>query len=125
MRQETLIKAFFIYCLLYTSKTLLAGNLYCAHCGIRLSGFWHKDRYRLADGTVKEVMAPKYNCYAKGLKVRPCDGQQLYKAEIVDEIVEGIAKDIFAMISRMPKDPTIEAPVSYTHLDVYKRQTSC
>ena len=55
------------------------------------------------------MMAPKYNCYAKGLKVRPCDGQQLYKAEIVDEIVEGIAKDIFAMISRMPKDPTIEA----------------
>ena len=54
-------------------------------------------------------MAPKYNCYAKGLKVRPCDGQQLYKAEIVDEIVEGIAKDIFSMISRMPKDPTIEA----------------
>ena len=91
------------------NKTLLAGNLYCAHCGTRLSGFWHKDRYRLADGTVKEVMAPKYNCYAKGLKVRPCDGQQLYKAEIVDEIVEGIAKDIFAMISRMPKDPTIEA----------------
>ena len=41
--------------------------------------------------------------------MRPCDGQQLYKAEIVDEIVEGIAKDIFAMISRMPKDPTIEA----------------
>ncbi|VYU01903.1 Recombinase [uncultured Clostridium sp.] len=93
------------------NKTLLAGNLYCAHCGTRLSGFWHKDRYRLADGTVKEVMAPKYNCYAKGLKVRPCDGQQLYKAEIVDEIVEGIAKDIFAMISRMPKDPTIEAQV--------------
>ena len=91
------------------NKTLLAGNLYCAHCGTRLSDFWHKDRYRLADGTVKEVMAPKYNCYAKGLKVRPCDGQQLYKAEIVDEIVEGIAKDIFAMISRMPKDPTIEA----------------
>lgn len=91
------------------NKTLLAGNLYCAHCGTRLSGFWHKDRYRLAEGTVKEVMAPKYNCYAKGLKVRPCDGQQLYKAEIVDEIVEGIAKDIFAMISRMPKDPTIEA----------------
>lgn len=46
------------------NKTLLAGNLYCAHCGTRLSGFWHKDRYRLADGTVKEVMAPKYNCYA-------------------------------------------------------------
>ena len=25
----------------------------------------------ISDGTVKEVMAPKYNCYAKGLKVRP------------------------------------------------------
>lgn len=76
------------------NKTLLAGNLYCAHCGTRLSGFWHKDRYRLADGTVKEVMAPKYKLHMQmGLKVRPCDGQQLYNAEIVDEIVEGISKD--------------------------------
>ena len=38
-----------------------------------------------------------------------CIRDRLYKAEIVDEIVEGIAKDIFALISRMPKDPTIEA----------------
>lgn len=76
----------------HTIRRFWRENLYCAHCGTRLSGFWHKDRYRLRMERIKEVMAPKYNCYAKGLKVRPCDGQQLYKAEIVDEIVEGSPK---------------------------------
>lgn len=90
------------------NPTLLAGMVYCAHCGARLSAFEHKDRYKLADGTVVEKVAPKYNCYQKSQKLRACDGQQLYKAEIVDSIVLQIAREIFEQIRRQPRDRTTE-----------------
>lgn len=90
------------------NPTLLAGLVYCAHCGARLSAFEHKDRYKLADGTVVEKIAPKYNCYQKSQKLRPCDGQQLYKAEIVDAIVLQLAREIFEQIRSQPRDRATE-----------------
>lgn len=41
--------------------TLLAGIVYCAHCGAKMSGFMHKDRYKRRDGTVVEALKPKYS----------------------------------------------------------------
>ena len=36
------------------NPTLLAGIVRCAHCGAKMSAFLHTDRYKLADGTVRE-----------------------------------------------------------------------
>ena len=63
---------------------LLAGIVVCAHCGAKMSAFLHKDRYKLADGSIKENVQAKYNCYQRGQRLRPCDGQALYLAERVD-----------------------------------------
>ena len=63
------------------NPTLLAGIVYCAHCGAKMSGFMHKDRYKLADGTIREKVQPKYNCFQRAQKSRggrDCDGQSLY-----------------------------------------------
>ena len=46
--------------------TLLAGIVYCAHCGAKMSGFMHKDRYKLRDGTVVEALKPKSGHPASG-----------------------------------------------------------
>ena len=63
---------------------ILAGLVHCAHCGARMSGFIHRDRYKKKDGTVVENRKPKYNCFQR---LRDCDGQALYLADRVDGIV--------------------------------------
>lgn len=90
------------------NTTLLAGIVYCAHCGARMSGFMHNDRYKLADGTTREKLQAKYNCYQKSQKLRDCDGQQLYRAEIVDSIVLELVHGFFERIRQEPRDRTIE-----------------
>ena len=62
------------------NPTLLAGIVVCAHCGAKMSAFLHTDRYKLADGTIREKVQAKYNCYQRGQKLRACDGQSLYLA---------------------------------------------
>lgn len=76
-----------------------------------MSAIEHKDRYRFADGTVVEKMAPKYFCFQKSQKLRDCQGQQLYNAEIVDGIVLQIAYELFQQIKRQPRDHTTEQTI--------------
>ena len=91
------------------SDLLLAGNVYCACCGTRMSGFHHKDSYtRKRDGVTVYHNIPKYLCYAKSQHLRECTGQQLYKADIVDKIVEDAARDMFETFRGLPKDTTLE-----------------
>ena len=66
---------------------ILAGLVHCAHCGARMSGFIHCDRYKKKDGTVVENRKPKYNCFQRAQRLRDCDGQALYLADRVDGIV--------------------------------------
>ena len=87
---------------------LLAGIIVCAHCGAKMSAFLHKDRYKLADGTIKENVQAKYNCYQRGQHLRPCDGQALYLAERVDAIVLDLVDQMFQQIQREPYDRSIE-----------------
>ena len=87
------------------NPTLLAGIVYCAHCGAKMSGFMHKDRYKLADGTIREKVQPKYNCFQRAQKNkggRDCDGQSLYLAETVDAIVLEVVRKVFAQIKDTP-----------------------
>ena len=87
------------------NPTLLAGIVYCAHCGAKMSGFMHTDRYKLADGSIREKVQPKYNCFQRGQKNkggRDCDGQALYLAERVDAIVLQAVSKIFEQIRDTP-----------------------
>lgn len=87
------------------NPTLLAGIVYCAHCGAKMSGFMHTDRYKLADGSIREKVQSKYNCFQRGQKNkggRDCDGQALYLAERVDAIVLQAVSKIFEQIRDTP-----------------------
>lgn len=93
------------------NSTLLAGLVYCAHCGARMSGFVHKDRYKRRDGTVVEEMKPKYNCFQRAQHLRECDGQALYLADRVDAIVLAVVREIFDSIRREPRDKLLEQKI--------------
>ena len=58
-----------------SSKALLTGLVYCAHCGNRLSLTSSGRTHTYADGhTVKEVR-PRYSCFYKIRHPGDCDGQ--------------------------------------------------
>ena len=73
-----------------------------------MSGFMHRDRYKLRDGTVVESVKAKYNCFQRAQKLRDCDGQALYLADRVDGIVLEAVRELFAAIQRAPRDKVLE-----------------
>lgn len=90
------------------NPTLLAGIIVCAHCGAKMSAFLHTDRYKLADGSIREKVQAKYNCYQRGQHLRECDGQSLYLAERVDGVVLALVDQMFQQIKQEPYDRSIE-----------------
>lgn len=93
------------------NNTLLAGIVYCAHCGARMSGFMHMDRYKLKNGKVVEALKPKYNCFQRAQHLRKCAGQALYLADQVDAIVLNVARELFGSIQRSPRDRMMEEKI--------------
>ena len=76
-----------------------------------MSGFMHTDRYTLADGSIREKVQPKYNCFQRGQRNkggRDCDGQALYLAERVDAIVLKIVEEVFEKIRDTPYSQVAE-----------------
>lgn len=90
------------------NPTLLAGLVVCAHCGKRMSAFMHTDRYKLANGTIREKVQPKYNCFQRGQGYTQCDGQSLYLAQRVDAAVLDVVNAIFTSLRETPYDKSIE-----------------
>ena len=106
------------------NDTLLAGLVYCAHCGSKMSGFVHHDRYKLKDGTVKEVLKPKYNCYQRAQKLRECDGQALYMADRVDGIVLEVVRELFSSICCAPRDKLLEQKIRQEYQEKRKQKAT-
>lgn len=71
-------------------QAMLSGNVFCAHCGGRLTTIRYRDSYTRADGTEYSVDQIKYSCYHKSRKLCKCDGQTTYQADRVDETIRQI-----------------------------------
>ena len=77
----------------------------------RIEAVMHTDRYKLADGSIREKVQPKYNCFQRGQRNkggRDCDGQALYLAERVDAIVLKIVEEVFEQIRDTPYSQVAE-----------------
>lgn len=89
-------------------KTLLSGNIYCAHCGSRLVASSAVYSYTLKDGAVKRSQFMRYSCYHKVRKLNDCDGQSVYSASKVDNLVLSAVKKYFAQITEKSMDEALE-----------------
>jgi Mg2+ and Co2+ transporter CorA len=101
-------------------NTLLSGNVFCGHCGARLTVTTNGKKH-IQRGDEGTVITPKmrYVCYNKTRHPHLCDGQTGYTSSKLDSMVEQIAKHIFEQIKECPEDDLIEA--RYTeHLDECK-----
>lgn len=90
-------------------KTLLSGNIYCAHCGCRLATTSYTERYRRKDGSLYEKMSSRYVCYHRSRGLNDCDGASTYIAEKIDRAVISAMRQIFDCISGCPQEEKIHA----------------
>ena len=81
----------------------MSGNIFCAHCGGRITTTHHKDHYFRKDGSEYLKDELKYRCYHKANKLCECDGQTNYIAAKVDEAVCQIMRQLFANMAGAPE----------------------
>lgn len=70
----------------YREEVLLPEQVYCMHCGRRLTITCNVKKALRADGTVATYRRLKYICINKS-SLHPCNGQRSYSANLVDDLV--------------------------------------
>jgi len=90
-------------------KALLSGNVFCAHCGGKLTTIRYRDRYLRKDGTEYSIDQIKYSCYHKSRKLCQCEGQSTYLVERVDAAILEVMQSLFENMSGAPEEEKLQA----------------
>lgn len=86
-------------------NSLLAGNIFCGHCGSRLSITTCGQGRPHRDGT--DTIRTRYCCQTKTRKHGQCDGQTGYTVHKVDRIIESIIHDVFAKVRSISREEVL------------------
>ena len=92
-------------------RSLLAGMIFCGHCGCRLCVTTSGKGRRRADGTDERRM--RYTCQTKSRTHGDCDGQTGYTVSKLDEAIDTILRGVFARVNGISRDEIITACQSY------------
>lgn len=90
-------------------KSLLSGNIFCGHCGGRLTPTTSGKKLKYVDGIAQGKKKHYYVCYNKSRKRCECDGQYSYMTHIIDEIVEGTVKRLFSKLTDSPNEAIVDS----------------
>lgn len=91
-------------------KSLLAGNIFCGHCGARLCITTSGKGRRRQDGT--DVVRMRYTCQTKSRTHGECDGQTGYTVEKLDAMIGSIIQGIFSRVRSLNRKDVVNACVS-------------
>ena len=80
-------------------KSLLVGNIYCAHCGNRLTLTTSGRNKKMPDGTIQKEVRMRYQCHYNVRHPGECDGQSGYSVMKVDGIVDQLIRMKFSEIA--------------------------
>lgn len=90
-------------------KSLLVGNVFCGHCGNRLT-LTTSGRNRVhADGTIYHDVRMRYQCHYKVRHPGDCDGQSGYGVKKLDGLVDKIVRLKFAQVKSVSEEELIGA----------------
>ena len=89
-------------------SSLLSGNIFCGHCGARMTVTTNGKKYERKDGSVLVTPRTRYVCYNRTRHNHLCSGQTTYTVHRVDEIVNTVARSLFKQINDIPKKVLIE-----------------
>lgn len=87
--------------------SLLAGNVFCGHCGARLSLTTNGKGRPKSDGT--DTIRVRYVCQTKTRKHEPCGGQTGYTKHILDGMINDIVHEIFRKVTSLSKAEILNA----------------
>jgi len=88
-------------------QSLLSGNIFCGHCGSRLTFSPDTNRYSKKSGEVVSYNVAGYVC-KHGATIGGSVCQQKYIAKRVDDTVRSILQQVFAQIRELPPTDTWE-----------------
>lgn len=88
-------------------RSLLAGNVFCGHCGARLSLTTNNKGRPRQDGT--DAVRIRYVCQNKTRKHGDCDGQTGYTLHILDGMIDDIVHEIFRKVRSLSKAEILNA----------------
>jgi hypothetical protein len=100
------------------SQSLLSGNIFCGHCGSRLTPTTSGGKYQRKDGAVRIKKRHCYVCYGKTRLRAECDGSSTYSCHLVDDVVESAVRNLFERLTDNPADSIIQALYAKKQLDV-------
>ncbi len=86
-------------------ESLLAGNIFCGHCGSRLCITTSGKGKPRADGT--ETRRTRYSCQTKTRTHENCNGQTGYTVQKVDTIVETILLNRFRLLRKLDREEVL------------------
>jgi DNA invertase Pin-like site-specific DNA recombinase len=102
-------------------NALLAGKVFCGHCGSKLVLTTSGKNYYRADGTFIKKIRLRYQCHYKVRHPQLCDGQSGYGVTTLDGIVEKAIHQLFDRIKTIPEDDMIQSQIQKQEAD-YKAQ---
>jgi len=88
-------------------QSLLVGNIFCGHCGNRLTLTTSGRKAIQKDGTVRREIRCRYQCHYNLRHPGECDGQSGYGVTKLDGIVEKIIRHQFAQIKMASQNDVI------------------
>ena len=88
-------------------QSLLSGNVFCGHCGARLSLTTNGKSYPCKEDPHRVVKRIRYICYGKTRKQTDCNGQTGYTAHILDGIIDKLVRQIFAKMKAVPRSEIV------------------
>ena len=109
-------------------QSLLSGNVFCGHCGARLTLTTSKRYRKLRDGSYDKTPRIRYVCYGKTRKQTECTGQTGYTLHILNDLIDNVLKSIFSRMQGIPKKELIsnryekELTEQIAHLKILKAE---
>ena len=102
-------------------------NVYCGHCGSKLTLTTNGSGYINKDGEVTSRKRIRYVCYNKTRKRCDCDGQTGYTMSILDKTVEDIIHQVFNKLKSIPENEIVgkkyQETVKAVQLNLNKAKT--
>lgn len=88
-------------------SSLLSGNVFCGHCGGRITVSTSSSFYETKAGAKQRYPSRNYVCGNRANRRCDCDGQAGYKISIVDTAIENMIINILSNIADTPESVAI------------------
>ena len=105
-------------------QSLLSGNIFCGHCGGRLTLTTNGTTRINADGERVGRKRIRYVCYNKTRKRSNCDGQTGYTMHILDDIVTDILHQLFERMRTVDENEIVSRTQRNAMVSLNERLTN-